>query len=324
MKALWLLLFSTQLMALTLAPGATSGYRCPPGLIMTFNGTGMECVQSLRPQYIETNPMIQGCFGPIAGVPTNPFMNFPSPIYQPQLQPWWATQGNLYYPNMHYPGPWAYPGIQQRYYPGQGQVFAAKPNVYVDSIHSNKKFSFKFIASEKLHFLATTPVLPKSLNWTGKIVEGDKFEVDSINYDYLFYDIRLSKEKMQFENGICANREGVIQWMLMDLKEMKYSQIALQDFEEHWRVKIPDYAFYCVYPQYNSQLDPALPVEIDVEQNTFIRSLYVLVPHEKEPDVDSPEPSIPYPFKDPSEFRPSARIKREVEFREWGVAFLGY
>ena len=104
---------------------------------------------------------------------------------------------------------------------------------------------------------------------------------------------------------------------------MKYSAIALQDFEEHWRVKIPEYPYYCVYPQYNSQLDPILPVEIDIEQNTFMRSLYVLVPHKVEPDMES-EPEIPFPSGDPGEFRPSSRIQRENMFREWGVAFLGY
>jgi hypothetical protein len=88
-------------------------------------------------------------------------------------------------------------------------------------------------------------------------------------------------------------------------------------------VKIPDYPFYCLYPQYNRELDPVLPVEIDVDQNTFIRSLYVLVPHKKEPDIEEPQ-EIPLPTNDPAEARPGAKITREVMFREWGVAFLGY
>lgn len=293
---------------------------CPPGLIKIWTqSVGFTCVPAMNNQ----SQIIQGCFGPTMPLSQNPFAFFPTPLYQTQTQPWWATQGNLYYPNVNYPGPWAYPGIQQNYYPGHGQVFAAKPNVYVDSVHPSTKFSFKFTSQEKPHFLATTPVLSKSLNWQGKIVEKDKFEVDDVYYDYLFYDVRLPKEKMQFENGLCSTREDAIQWMLKDLKEMKYSALSLQDFEEHWRVKIPDYPYYCIYPQYNSQLDPILPVEIDVEYNTFIRSLYVLVPHKKEPDAEEPQ-EIPFPIKDPAEFRPGSKIKREVEFREWGVAFLGY
>ena len=289
---------------------------CGPNMIRVWNGIGNTCVPRMAPQ-----PMtIQGCWGPVSQ-PLYPFQNFP--LFRTQQMPWWAYQGNLHYPNMFYPGPWQYPGIQQQYYPGQGQVFAAKPNVYLDTVNPGKKFKFKFISPTKPHFLATTPLLEKDLSWSGKFADSDKFEVDDVFYDYLFYDVRLPKEKMQFTNGLCATREGAIQWMLKDLGEMKYSPISLQDFEEHWRVKIPDYPYYCIYPQYNRELDPILPVEINTDQTTFIRSLYVLVPHQKEPDIDEPQ-EIPFPSRDPGEARPGSKIKRENEFREWGVAFLGY
>ncbi len=314
MNKLFFLLFSL----LIFEAKAQNYNNCPPGMMKIWTQSiGFQCVHRMayEPQ------VFQGCFGPTG--PANPFANFPTPLYQPNVQPWWAYQGNMHYPNMYSPGPWQYPGIQQQYYPGQGQVFAAKPNVYIESIHPEKKFNFQFISPVKPHFLATTPVLDKSLTWSGKIVEKDKFEVDGINYDYLFYDVRLPKEKMQFDHGVCVTRDGAIEWMMNDLKAMKYSAISLQDFEEHWRVKIPDYPFYCVYPQYNSQLDPILPIEIGVDQNTFIRSLYVLIPHKKEPDIEDPQ-EIPFPTKDPAEFRPGVKILRENMFREWGVAFLGY
>jgi hypothetical protein len=278
---------------------------------------GEQCVQRLASE----TSFVEGCLSVLSPGAENFFSSLPLPLHR--AQPWWASQGQIMYPNMNFPGPWVWPGIQQKYYPGEGQIFAAKPNVYVDSVHVSKKFTMKFITSKKSHFLATTPVLSKALSWSGKIIEKDKFEVEEVFYDYLFYDVRLPKDNMQFENGMCATREGAIQWMLKDLKDMRFSDIAMQDFEEHWRVKIPDYPFYCVYPQYNSQLDPVLPVEIDIDRHTFIRSLYVLVPHKKEPNIGEPE-IIPFPIKDPAEFRPGALVRREVEFREWGVAFLGY
>ncbi|MFP5386431.1 MAG: hypothetical protein ACLGHN_10155 [Bacteriovoracia bacterium] len=305
------------LILLTTSVYASQFPSCGPGTMRVWTqSVGFTCMPRIDPQ----SPIIGGCFGPLPQQNV-PFPNFP--FISTQQMPWWAYQGNLYYPNLHYPGPWSHPGIQQRYYPGQGQVFAAKPNVYIDSIHAAKKFDFQFISSKKIHFLATTPVLDKTLKWSGKIQDNDKFEVEGVNYDYLFYDVRLPREKMQFENGLCSTREDAIVWMLKDLKEMKYPAIALQDFEEHWRVKIPDYPYYCIYPQYNRELDPILPIEINVEQNTFIRSLYVMVPHKKEPDAEEPQ-EIPFPIRDPSEFRPGSKIKRENEFREWGVAFLGY
>lgn len=292
---------------------------CRHGFMRVWSqNIGYSCVARLHA--LQADP-----FCPILQQPavSNPFQGFPGPLYQPQTMPWWAYQGNLYYPNVNYPGPWQYPGILQNYYPGEGQIFAAKPNIYIESIHDNKKFNFNFISSIKPHFLATMPVLDKNLSWSGKIAEKDKFEIDGIFYDYLFYDVRLPKEKMQFEHGLCATREAAIEWMMKDLKEMKYSAISLQDFEEHWQVKIPDYPFYCVYPQYNNQLDPLLPIEINVDHATFIRSLYVLIPHKKGPDVEDYQ-EVPLPIKDPAEYRPGTKIQRENMFREWGVAFLGY
>ena len=171
-------------------------------------------------------------------------------------------------------------------------------------------------------FLATTPSLDEKNTWKGKIVKQDRFEVEGIHYDYLFYDIRLPKDKMQFERGVCATREEAIKWMLKDLTEMKYPAIALQDFEEHWKAKIPDLPFYCIYPQYNQQLDEVLPVSISLEQSRLNRSLYVLIAYKKEPDIEEPQ-AIPYPVLDSVDIRPSSLIKYENMFKEWGVAFFG-
>lgn len=252
--------------------------------------------------------------------------SFPTAVFENKTQPWWAKQGNLLYPNLHYPGAWndnsKSLGIDASYYPGSGEVHALKPNIYIESIHDEKKFTLAFTSTEVLSFLATTPPLDEKNTWKGKIVNKDRFEVEDINYDYLFYDIRLPKEKMQFERGLCATRVETIKWMLKDLTEMKYPKIALQDFEEHWNVKIPDYPFFCIYPQYNEQLDAVLPIATNLEQTKFTRSLYVLVPHKKEPDVDEPQ-VIPFPILDSLDIRPVSIIKHENMFKEWGVAFIG-
>lgn len=315
MKWLWLLIF-VPLFELH------AQMNCPAGQIRAYvAGRGSFCVNQFpsvakdcyicQQQYLLQQQQQQQM---------NWFAAFPPALYQPKPQPWWATQGNLYYPNLHYPGAWNYPHISAQYYPGSGEVFAAKPNVYVESIYQDKKFSFGF-PGEKLSFLATTPALDEKNVWKGRVWK-DKFEVDGINYDYLFYDIRLPKEKMQFERGVCATREDAIQLMLKDLTEMNYPAIALQDFEVHWKVKIPDYPFYCIYPQYTDQLNATLPVTISLAQTQFLRTLFVLVPHKEQPDAAYPQ-EIPFPTLDPTEIRPKSIIRYENNFREWGVAFLG-
>ncbi len=322
MKHLIFIIFSS----ITSQVMASAMIDCPSHQMRVYMpNLGQTCVTQMQ---VQQNPYIMNCFQQTNFYP-NFFSSFPSAIFRPYPQPWWVTQGNIYYPNVNYPGAWNYPGIQQQLYPGDGEVFAAKPNVYVDSIHLNKEFEFKFTSKEKMSFLATTPVKEND-TWKGILVEKDKFEVrdrfvtDDVRYDYLFYDIRLPKDKMQFDQGVCTTREEAINWMIKDLKEMNYSAIAVQDFDEHWQAKIPkEYPFYCIYPQYNAQLDEALPVSISTPQTSFTRTLYIVRPHATAPSVTMTH-EIPFPRRDPASYRPATKIKREIMFREWGVAFLGF
>jgi len=243
-------------------------------------------------------------------------------IIEQGKQPWWVEKGNAQFPNVAYPGVWKNHQIDASYYPGSGEIFAAKPNVYIQSIHEEKRMKFHFLGDGPKSFLATTPMLTERLSWEGKILETDKFEIEGVIYDYLFYDIRLSKSAMQFSHGVCTTRAESIEWMIKDLGAMNFPAISLSDFEDHWRVKIPDYPYFCIYPQYNEQLDPVLPVQLDIEQASFTRALYVLVAYRDAPD-SSQMPLIPFPSLDPESIRPSTLITRENMFKEWGVAFLG-
>lgn len=236
--------------------------------------------------------------------------------------PWWATQGKLLFPNVESPGVWKNHKIDASFYPGEGEIFAGKPNIYIQSIHDEKKMKFRFFGQAPKHFLATTPMLSERNSWEGKIVERDKFEIDGTYYDYLFYDIRLPRSFMQFQAGVCISRKEVIEWMLNDLKAMDFPPISLSDFEEHWRVKIPDYPFFCIYPQYNEQLDVAVPVALDLEQSSLTRVLYVLIPSQGSPELEGDSQLSP-PTQNPEFNRPATKIQRENMFKEWGVAFLG-
>jgi hypothetical protein len=306
------------LLSLLFVQIALAQTNCAPGTLRYYHpSSGYFCGSVYKPQL----PADSLCTGWGNSFPIqNAWLNSFPYMYQ-QPMPYWAHQGNSYYPNMMYPGVWQYPGINSQHYPGKGEVFAAKPNIYVQTIHADKKFEIAFPREEK-NFLALTPILDERNTWKGRFSGKDQFDVNGVVYDYLFYDIRLGKEHMQFERGLCVSREDAIKWMLTDLKEMNYPPIALQDFEEHWRVKIPDFPFYCVYPQYNTQLDNALPMSTNLEQLRFNRALYILYPHKKEPSA-SETYSVPLPRLDSQEIRPESTIQYEVMLNEWGVAFLG-
>ena len=240
--------------------------------------------------------------------------------YNP-YSPWWAQQGQMYYPNFNYPGAWQYPGMQAHHYPGSGGVFAAKPNVYVKNGDAKlSRFSMNFDLSRGANMLATTPWLMEN-GWEG-LVTTDSFRVENVKYDYLFYDVRLDHRLMQFSAGWCVPREQLVQGMLGELKELGFSSAALKDFDEHWREKIPQEEAWCVYPQYNRQLDQALPVSL-TPSAPFTRVVFVVVPHRREERRPaSAFPELPRLSHVP--LRPAKPQASKLHYLEWGVAFLDH
>lgn len=252
----------------------------------------------------------------------NPWQgHFQNPFIQNPYSPWWAQQGSMMYPNFHAPGSWQYPGMNPNPYPGNAPVFAAKPNVYVSKKSEGAaSFKIKFDMSQtKASFLATTPYLENN-GWNG-VISDDEFKVQDVSYDYLFYDARMSHETMQFEAGWCVRQDNLVKSMMGELIQMGFSQNALRDFQEHWDEKIPKEEIYCVYPQYNKELDAAMPISIEPVAS-FKRVVFVLVPHRLDDNIADREfPKLPY--KSHYTLRPVAETS-DIEFMEWGVAFLDH
>jgi hypothetical protein len=304
---------------------ASSMITCPPGqarlshpqgglycapLYQAFPQAPMDCYvcqQAYYQRQMQTAPWMM----PQAQLPWG---------YNP-YSPWWAQQGRMTYPNFSYPGMWQYPGVQAHHYPGGGGVFAAKPNVYVkNSGVKLASFRMTFDTSKGATFLATTPWL-KEESWEG-LVTTDAFRVENVRYDYLFYDARLPHTAMQFRAGWCVDRERLVEGMVQELRELRFSALALQDFKEHWNEKIPQEPVYCVYPQFNAQLDAALPVEI-TPQAPFLRVVFILVPHRQQERLPaSVFPELPRHSHLP--LRPVISEAGPLEYMEWGVAFMDH
>lgn len=249
----------------------------------------------------------------------NPWFMQQSPWGYNPYSPWWAQQGQMFYPNFNYPGAWQYPGMHAPHYPGQGGVFAAKPNVYVRGPKKLASFKMDFDLTKGANFLATTPWMTEN-HWEG-LVSAESFRVENVKYDYLFYDARLDHKKMQYQAGWCSSRENLVSSMMDELKVLGFSEAAQKDFSEHWNEKIPQEPVYCVYPQFNQQLDQALPITLSPAA-PFTRVVFILVPHREE-EVRRPAgqrfPALPRNSHVP--LRPQM-AKSEWHFLEWGVAFL--
>jgi len=248
----------------------------------------------------------------------NPFMNpYANPFMPNQNLPWWAMQGQMYYPNMHYPGSWHNQGINPNPYPGNGDMVALKPNIYMTS-KAPVKFELEFTDS-KMQFLATTPYLSDGQKWNAT-VSGESVEVDQVKYGYLFYDARSKLDHLQFEAGVCTTRKELVQIMHADLKNLKHTKRSLEDFMQHWQIKIPDFPYYCLYPQYNDVLDRVFPYRVSTSAS-ISRVLYVVVPYKslelKQKNVFPPLPRADFKAQHPT-ISPDAKLM----IQEWGVAFL--
>ncbi len=289
-----------------------AGYYCAP-LYALFPQAPADCIvcqqQANLQRQMQTQPWL---FAPQQQVPWG---------YNP-YSPWWAQQGQMMYPNFNYPGAWQYPGIAAHHYPGSGGMFAAKPNVYVKNGDGKlTNFQMSFDVSRGASFLATTPWLNEN-SWEG-LVTTDAFRVDNVKYDYLFYDVRLDHRLMQFRAGWCVASEHLVEGMIGELRALGFSSLAMQDFKEHWQEKIPhEEQAWCVYPQFNQQLDQALPVSV-TPKAPFTRVVFILVPQRREerrPASVFPE----LPRLSHVALRPSPNPVAKLHYLEWGVAFLDH
>lgn len=302
---------------------------CPYGQVRQFYPQGgFTCVPSGM-MYPQSQPYCISCQqqNPWGQTYTQPWMQPQLPWMQQQRypwmanyqSPWWAQQGQLYYPNFNSPGAWQYPGMQQHYYPGQGQMFLGKPNVYVSTGKTKlTSFTMEFSAKDTANFLATTPSLTDS-KWQGTASE-DSFYVDGVKYSYLFYDTRADHAQMQYQAGWCTEHGATVKSMSDELKALGFSTQAIKDFDEHWNEKLPRVDSWCVYPQYNQQLDKILPVKLTPSM-PFVRVAFVLVPHNQEqrrPASAFPQP----PRRGHASLRPTRSADQQVHMMEWGVAFL--
>ena len=142
--------------------------------------------------------------------------------------------------------------------------------------------------------------------WEGEFTKNQKFKVNDIEYDYLFYDYRFDHHKLQYENEICSDRETIIKLMQKDLEKQNYPKVSLKDFYEHWNQKMPKINFYCMSPQYNKQLDEHYPIE--TQGLEIVRSLYLVVPHEKAPRIKEGQfPPLPHKWNTEDHYKTGSK-----------------
>jgi hypothetical protein len=269
-----------------------------------------------------------------------------APSFMSSSGPWFAPYGDRVYGNFGYPGvmlpamgpynsgmmPYSYnaamtgysPGIYGGAYPGGGQAMMMKPNIYLSGKPGTQvKVKLNFPSSS--YWLIAVPFHGKN-GWDVKLAQEDRVQSEGAEYRFLYYDYRSDLGPMQNQAGFCTNREQLIPRLLTILKEAKFQEAAIQDFQSHWSVKIPPSKRYCVFPQDQSQIEKLAPLEVIPRPKTVTRLLFVVVMDagKKLAEKFSQDPPQAWKFapQEASSQPANSVLTDDFQVREWGVAFL--
>lgn len=237
--------------------------------------------------------------------------------------PWWGQYGALSYPNYYYPSAWSDNGVNTSHYPGHGGGFAGKPNIYV-SAPDGVSLLVTVSTSEDSNLLLTVPAYEGG--WKAAI-KGNKFIIEDVFHDYLFYDIRFDEQLFSAETGFCGNRKMVIEEMMTSLQSLAFKPHEIKDFYDYWSIKLPRSENYCVFPQLNEENDKAYKLQISSSDNAKIsitRVTFMVTTGEairgksKQKFYRRPKNHTAYLEKIKSL---SSQAKEKIWVREWAVAF---
>jgi hypothetical protein len=237
--------------------------------------------------------------------------------------PWWGQYGALSYPNYYYPSAWSNNGVNTNYYSGHGGGFAGKPNVYI-SAPDGVNLLVTVLASKESNLLLTVPAYEGG--WKAVVI-GDKFIIEDISHDYLFYDIRFDEQSFSAETGFCGNRKTVIEEMMTSLQSLAFKPQEIKDFYDYWSIKLPRSEKYCVFPQFNEENDKAYKLQVSSSDNAQISITRVtfmvtvgdaINEKSKQKFYHRPKNQSAYLKRIKSL---GAQPKEKIWVREWAVAF---
>jgi len=229
--------------------------------------------------------------------------------------PWYQWYGVQNFQNYYYPAAWYGPGFNSNTYPGNGPIYAAKPNIYIQA-PDKTKIELKLNFNSQANLLVAVPIYGKQ-GWAIESQDG-KVQVGQVSYDYLYYDYRLQENDLQSESGFCGDREEMIQRMIEILDKRNYQHNEIEDFLENAYAKLPRQSQLCVFPQTDKELNSQLSFEFNHKKFSLERLLFIIAPQDMELIPKLKRFSI-VPEKN---FDIPKSKKTDFVIREWGLGFL--
>lgn len=250
------------------------------------------------------------------------------PSFFPAYYPWWAPYGAMSYSNFYYPGMWNQGGMWGPSYPGTGPIMAMKPNLYLEA-PVGKEITVKIELAKDADWLIAVPARA-SEGWKATVTstaQNSIVKVRGVEYPYFYYDFRLQDVSLQDSKGFCSEREQSLKRMLTLLREYRFSDKELRDFERQWAIKLPPLKRFCVWPQVDRELQAAAKITVEPAQGVQIRRVLFVVQDEemlgKLEGKFSLRPTDEWVLaREVSETERMPAASGTVHLREWGLAFI--
>ena len=150
-----------------------------------------------------------------------------------------------------------------------GGPVVRKPNIYIYP-------QSKDIISVKLEFPLGGTVIESEPVYNGEwIVEVEPSGKINNQYGYLYYESQ-TPDAYQYKSGWIIDRDSLLIFFRKNLYETGFNEREINDFLEYWIPKLTDYSYYCIYPQYSSDINKVIKLKIKKEPDSLLRLFYVI------------------------------------------------
>jgi len=269
------------------------------------------------------------------------------------MQPWWMN-ASPYYSNFYGPaGFYNGFGMQPNYFPMPqyfpspqivqpnrgGGMYMDKPVLYLRGPAKAKvqvTLSMGGGKDSNSEVLVAVPALTESKGVSSWDVELNQNSLKTTegNYDFLFYDAWADDSIFQDKRGYCGDRKEILSYMKSGLKQRKFPEESIVEFEATWNVKLPFNQNLCVYPQTERELQNGVKISFEPKNVELVQLEYLVIP---KPYFTSDESKTrthfsQAPLEDFQEFKEGSLIsklevasqdsKNSIHAYDWGVGFL--
>jgi hypothetical protein len=149
------------------------------------------------------------------------------------------------------------------------QVVVFKPNIYLyQTVTADITVKLEFPLGGSV--IQSTPTY--SDGWNVTVEPTGKIDGQ---YDYLFYESR-NADAFQYSAGWVVSRDTLASFFTHHLLSAGFSEREKDDFIEYWIPRLTDYPYYIIYPQFKSDIDKTIRLNLSKSPDTILRLFYAV------------------------------------------------